>query len=136
MVREGYGHCLRAHNILVMRPRDPAHENATSCYRLRPSAGSLTLSVQAWEGTLDTDSAPRAGVSTDVGFGTYDEVRAVAVEPDGKLVVAGTSGYTGTQDFGIVRCSSDGTIDSTFGTAGRTIVPIAGDDDIAITLTL
>src|SRR5262249_55608137 len=43
-----------------------------------------------------------------------DTAQAVAIQPDGKIVVAGTS----AGEFGIVRYNTDGTLDKTFGNNG------------------
>ena len=45
----------------------------------------------------------------------------VAVQPDGKIVVAGMSntGYPTYGDFALVRYNDDGSIDTTFGDDGR-----------------
>jgi len=45
--------------------------------------------------------------------------RAIAVQPDGKLVVAGESGE---DDFGLARFNADGTIDAGFGIGGGTTI--------------
>ena len=41
---------------------------------------------------------------------------ALAIQPDGKIVIAGTCSFTGfNHDFCLVRYLTDGTLDTTFG---------------------
>ncbi|MCP4352313.1 MAG: hypothetical protein GY795_43195, partial [Desulfobacterales bacterium] len=50
-------------------------------------------------------------------FGGDDIGRAVAVQPDGKIIAAGYSETNG--DFALIRYTSSGTPDDTFGSAGK-----------------
>ena len=55
----------------------------------------------------------------DVSFGPHGiqtgDVRAVALQPDGKIVIGGTfTSYDGTPRGGIARLNSDGSLDTTF----------------------
>jgi len=45
---------------------------------------------------------------------------AVAVQPDGRIVVAGTTSGNG-DDFAVVRLNADGTLDTTFGSGGKVV---------------
>jgi uncharacterized delta-60 repeat protein len=49
-------------------------------------------------------------------------VAAVTVQPNGKIVVCGTS----ASSLGVARLNSDGSLDSTFGTGGMVTTPFAG----------
>lgn len=68
------------------------------------------------DGQLDVDATGYTGFSvdgkltTDIGTGTTDSARAVAVDSQGRLVVAGSSG----NDFAIARYEPDGDLDPTF----------------------
>jgi uncharacterized delta-60 repeat protein len=55
-----------------------------------------------------------------VDFGGNDTALAVALRPDGKIVVAGTTGKGAGYDFALARINADGTIDSSFGAGGKT----------------
>jgi len=81
------------------------------------------------DGTLDTSfgTSGIARVPFDLygfsGFFNEDTAFAVAVQADGKIVLAGrvrTSGFN--YDMGVARLNADGTLDSTFGTGGKTTV--------------
>jgi uncharacterized delta-60 repeat protein len=49
---------------------------------------------------------------------------AVAVQPDGKIVIAGQTGITGHSAFGAARYLPDGSLDPTFGDGGTVTVEI------------
>src|SRR6266487_2601249 len=79
------------------------------------------------DGTLDPTFGTGGKVLTDVsGAGSYDEARAVAVEPDGKILAAGSSDAGGSTDFAVVRYDGDGTLDPTFGAGGQVLTDLGG----------
>lgn len=77
------------------------------------------------DGALDTaDFGFGDGKSTaffDLGGSNVDKAHAVAVQPDGKIVVAGTVQINGTgdTDFGVARFTAAGGLDSTFDGDGK-----------------
>jgi uncharacterized delta-60 repeat protein len=72
-----------------------------------------------------------------ITFGPSDIARAVVVQPDGKVVVAGTSlNQSGSIGFILlVRYLSDGRGDTTFGAGGKVTVPV-GNSSSAYALIL
>ncbi|TFW19979.1 hypothetical protein E4L96_10945 [Massilia arenosa] len=80
-----------------------------------------TLLVKAKaNGTLDSAFGNGGGVTL---VGTDDfEASGVAVQADGKIVVAGRNFVGGTNTYEVVRLAADGTLDPTFGDGGKTIV--------------
>ncbi|MCL4361644.1 delta-60 repeat domain-containing protein [Candidatus Dependentiae bacterium] len=61
--------------------------------------------------------------------GTTTQFDAVTLQPDGKIVIIGTTNAIGTNHFAIVRLNSDGTFDTSFGNgAGFVIVDAGGID--------
>jgi uncharacterized delta-60 repeat protein len=70
------------------------------------------------------------------GFGVYNGARAVAVQPDGKIVTAGYFRTGNTINFMVARFNANGTPDSTFGLAGQNLIDFAGGDDYAWALAL
>lgn len=75
--------------------------------------------------------------SLDVGFGTLgkvvfgfggccDDAASIALQGDGRIVVAGGRGAGG--DFTLARLNSDGTLDATFGVGGRVATDFGGFD--------
>jgi uncharacterized delta-60 repeat protein len=61
------------------------------------------------DGTLDTE------FSNNTGFGANNTVRGIAIQPDGKIVVAGDfTAFNGVATPRIVRLNTDGTLDTAF----------------------
>ena len=81
------------------------------------------------DGSLDGSFANGGKVTTDFAA-SFDEAYAVAVQNDGKIVVAGTasvaaSGSTSKRYcFAMARYNADGSLDMSFGTGGKTSSPI------------
>jgi uncharacterized delta-60 repeat protein len=111
------------------------------------AVGSATLHVQkgntnqpviavarySANGSLDTTfgggNSPSGIVLTNVApsapSGTVERATAVAIQPDGKIDVAGyivTLGPSGTENIALVRYNANGTLDTTFGLSKNGIV--------------
>ncbi len=80
------------------------------------------------DGSLDTQLRRRDGkVTTDMGSGLRpEEALAVAIQTDGKIVVAGYAAIARRPPapnlpptFALARYNSDGSLDTSFGTGGR-----------------
>jgi uncharacterized delta-60 repeat protein len=69
------------------------------------------------DGTLDAGFGTGGKVLT--GFGVSAQAYSVAVQPDGKIVVAGEANIDGNFDFELVRYNTDGTLDNSFGAGGK-----------------
>ncbi len=80
-------------------------------------SGKLILARYTEIGALDATFGANGSVAQTLGSG--DEARAVAVQADGKIVVAGYSG--GNLNAVLTRFNVDGTLDVTFGVNGRVI---------------
>ena len=66
-----------------------------------------------------------------------DYVNSMITQSDGKIVLGGQTVQTAnTKDFGLVRLNSDGSIDLTFGTNGRTITDFQNTQDILNSISL
>jgi uncharacterized delta-60 repeat protein len=91
-------------------------------------------------GTLDSTFGDAGKVLTDFNSGSLDSVSAVALQPDGKLVVAGGFGNCCDfiiNDFALARYRPDGTLDSTFSNDGKVLTDFnRGSDEEALTLAL
>lgn len=86
------------------------------------------------DGSLDTTFGTGGVVRTSFG-GTQsrDEAKAVGLQPDGKIVVAGDSDrdLEDLGDFALARYNPDGSLDATFGTGGLAVFDIGGIDSVA-----
>ena len=70
------------------------------------------------DGTLDTSFGSSGEVTNNFGF-PYALATSVALQADGKIVVAGMVGNGYSYDFAVARYDTDGTLDTTFGGTGE-----------------
>lgn len=100
--------------------------------------GDVVLARYLSDGSLDPDFGDGGIVVTDV-FGHPDQGGEAALQPDGRIVVAGfsdTAEPTASRDALIARYESDGTLDATFATGGIFALDIDGRIDRARALAL
>ena len=86
-------------------------------------------------GALDVSFNGSGTVITAISSGN-DVARGVALQPDGKIVVAGYCSNGITYDFCLARYLASGTPDVSFNGSGTVITPIGVGDDYAISLAL
>ncbi len=89
------------------------------------------------DGNVDTSFGSSGIVTTDPG-GSGASLRALALQPDGKLVAAGYryGGSPVTYDYVLARYNHDGSLDSGFGTNGLVITPLGNNNDYDVALAL
>jgi uncharacterized delta-60 repeat protein len=89
------------------------------------------------DGGLDPSFGVGGKLVVAMGSKGNDAATAVAIQADGRIVVAGSSdrGATG-MDFAVLRLMPDGTFDPGFGIGGKMTVDLAGDTDRAWALAL
>jgi uncharacterized delta-60 repeat protein len=75
------------------------------------------------DGSLDPTFGVGGKVTTTFNT-TYNEAYALGIQPDGKLVAAGQSGF----NLALARFNPDGSLDSTFGIGGRVTTDFGGYD--------
>ena len=76
-------------------------------------------------GALDPSFGTGGTVTTAIGS-FYDHVRALLVQPDGKILAAGGS-YDGSEyEVALVRYNPDGSLDSSFGSGGKVTTATSG----------
>ena len=86
-------------------------------------------SAQAAPGVLDPSFGAGGKVTTAIGAGS-DDAEALALQPDGKIVVAGTSsGAFNNLDFAVARYNPNGSLDPTFGAGGKVTTAIGTAND-------
>ncbi|MFM9965303.1 MAG: hypothetical protein ACKV2Q_29305 [Planctomycetaceae bacterium] len=85
------------------------------------------------DGSLDTSFDLDGKVTTAIG--SNSSAGAVAIQSDGKIVVAGNS-IDGTQRFAVVRYNPNGSLDPSFDTDGILTTSIAGIHSIATDLAV
>ena len=74
-------------------------------------------------GSLDPSFGNHGVAITDFGR-SDDRAFALAIQPDGRIVVGGVSDRTGSKDFALARYQPDGTLDGTFGEDGLLVTPV------------
>ncbi|HRH48859.1 MAG TPA: hypothetical protein PLP23_08905 [Panacibacter sp.] len=80
-------------------------------------------------GSIDSSFAGKGWLTTD--FFGFDYVNSFAMQPNGKIIAAGTSGF-GEQFFLLVRYNRNGSIDSSFGYNGKVATDFGhGGDQLA-----
>ena len=92
-----------------------------------PQFATMRLNVN---GTPDSSFGTNGRVITAVTT-RGDQAKAVAVQADGKIVVAGRSNNQTNPNFAAVRYNANGTPDASFGTASLLTVDFLGFTDIA-----
>jgi uncharacterized delta-60 repeat protein len=86
-------------------------------------------------GNLDNAFGVNGKATLDLAMGD-EGINAVALQTDGKIVLAGYKGSTGQHDFLLLRLNSDGTLDSTFGSGGIVLPPGSSSNDILWTVAI
>ena len=99
---------------------------ATSFLFITCIAWQLTSFAQS--GSLDLTFDTDGKVTTAIGSGS-DVGNEVAIQSDGKIVVAGYSDNGNDLDFAVIRYNSNGSLDTGFGSNGKVTTDIANDDD-------
>ncbi|OWY20891.1 T9SS C-terminal target domain-containing protein [Sphingobacteriales bacterium UPWRP_1] len=78
-------------------------------------------------GNQDADFSFDGIVTTSLGFTFGSSARALAIQPDGKIIAAGNYGGQGA----LVRYNADGTLDYTFGSNGKVFLNIADESNLS-----
>jgi uncharacterized delta-60 repeat protein len=102
---------------------------SSSIQTMPARAAVQEFETQSAAGDLDPSFGNGDKVVTDFS-GNDDVGSAVAIEPDGKIVVGGTSTASGgNSDFALCRYNVDGGLDPSFGSNGRVITDFFHDKD-------
>ncbi|MDP2902349.1 MAG: cadherin-like domain-containing protein [Methylovulum sp.] len=86
------------------------------------------------DGSLDTTFDHDGKLNTD--FGGNDGGYGVAVQADGKIVVAGNTLVNAQRDFAVARYNSDGSLDKTFSGDGKLTTDFGGLDEYSKSLAI
>lgn len=98
-----------------------------------PSNNSLALAVR-----LGGDGSPDSGFGTggqvvhqlDTGTDAQSRVMALAVQPNGRILLAGSASDANNNSGGLVaRLRPDGSVDSSFGNAGRVVTALSNSSN-------
>ena len=83
------------------------------------------------DGSLDITFGGDGTVTTDFGTNAAERALEMALQADGKIVVAGSTIIGSNSDFALARYNADGSLDTTFSGDGRATLDFAGGLDEA-----
>jgi len=93
------------------------------------AAGNFSVARYSRDGVLDPAFGVGGQASAD--FGGIDVASSLALQSDGKVVVAGSSFSPQNWDFILARFRVDGVLDSTFGVGGKVTTGFGGTEEVA-----
>ncbi len=101
------------------------------------NAGGYIFAVVRYNtnGSLDTSFNGTGIVTTSVGGYSSDFANSVALQTDGKIVVAGYGYNSSNADFALVRYKTDGSLDLSFN-GGIVITPVGTSFDLASSVSI
>ncbi len=100
-----------------------------------PSGADFAVLRYNTDGSLDTSFSGDGIQTTD--FTTLDFPGSVAIQSDGKIVVAGSAGTgIGAFDFAVARYNTDGSLDTTFSGDGKLTMAFGTTDDSASSVVI
>lgn len=123
----GAAAALQADGAIVVVGRVGVSGGAT------PDVGAVRFTAT---GDLDAAFGAAGIVRIDYGSTGWDEATDVAVQSDGKIVIAGHVTLTTTSDYLIARLNVNGTRDTAFGTNGMTTLAFGALQDAASALAI
>lgn len=95
---------------------------------------SITVTVRGAAGSVDTSFGGGVNVTPVDRFEDY--ANGVAVQADGRVLVAGSSATTAGTFVSLVRHLRDGGLDPSFGSGGKLITPIGARNDQAMAVAV
>ena len=78
------------------------------------------------DGSLDTSFDTDGKITTSIGVGST--IRGVTIQSDNKIIAVGSTYDGGQWDYALARYNSNGTLDTGFGSSGKTITSFGGND--------
>src|SRR5262249_46712370 len=92
-------------------------------------------------GSIDTSFGNGGTATAELTIKLASKANAVAVQSDGKILIAGSTGVTATgpttgEDFFLARFNTNGTLDTTFGSGGMVHTDFGGTSDEAWSLAV
>lgn len=100
--------------------------------------GDFALARYTTTGALDTSFNGTGKVTTTPAGSCSGQARALALQSDGKIVVAGTScpNFNSIRNFTLYRYNIDGSLDTTFGTSGKVTINVAAGNSEAFAVAV
>ena len=122
-------------NAVAVAP-DGGVVSAGLSYQDGPSR--VALARHTASGTLDAGFGAGGKLVVDASQTSNgnSEARAMMIQPDGKILVAGFAGGQFNSEFLLMRLNADGTPDGGFGSSGIVRTPVGSGEDIANAMVL
>jgi uncharacterized delta-60 repeat protein len=120
---------IQSRGAIAIQPDGKIVIAGTMTDSYNPLNENLVLARYNSNGTLDTTLGGNGIVITDLG--QNETGNDLALQTDGKILVAGKSYSGNASDVLLVRYNSDGTLDTTFGNGGKVISDLGGSDSAA-----
>lgn len=125
----------------VVTPITPGGNDRAKVVLLQPD-GRIVLTGFCWNGSdydfcalrydsngaLDLNFGSNGTVVTAITAGWYDIATTAALQPDGKIVLAGYCFNVVSYDFCAARYDSSGALDTAFGNGGRVLTPVTANN--------
>ena len=128
---------------MVITDLSPSHDRATSVaiqddgkLVVGGSSSDSSFAIVRYntDGSLDTTFSSDGVVETD--FGSEALGSDLAIQSDGKIVIVGSVGQTGDEDFGLARFNIDGTLDTSFSQDGLVTTNFSQFADLASSVVI
>ncbi|WP_251972473.1 putative Ig domain-containing protein [Sphaerotilus microaerophilus] len=101
------------------------------------NGSNFDVAVARLNGDGSLDNGFGSGGLRQLVVGSGDEVAtAVAVQPDGRILIAGSTETASGYDMLLLRLNADGSLDGSFNGSGRLVVPVGSADDFAYAMVL
>lgn len=106
-----------------------------SLHALLLTLSLLAAPARSAPSDLDPSFGTGGKVVTPIGSGD-DILYAMALQADGKIVVAGASSNGNNLDVAVVRYTVIGALDTSFGMGGKVTTPIGNGDDYGFSVAI
>ncbi len=105
-------------------------------YSYNGTNNDFAIARYTTSGVLDTDFSSDGLITVDVSAGGNDIAYAIAIQSDGKILVGGQAGSTGNLNFAVIRLSTSGALDDSYGAGGIMTANFNNQDDIVRAMAL
>src|SRR5262249_59946804 len=87
-------------------------------------------------GSLDTSFSGDGKLTTDFTSSAGEWAFAIAIDPNGKIVVAGYAAVGSGDRFALARYNDDGSLDTSFNGTGKLTTSFIGNNAAAFAMTI
>ncbi|HET6978798.1 MAG TPA: hypothetical protein VFI24_20870 [Pyrinomonadaceae bacterium] len=124
-ITTSFGGTFAAASAIMLQPDGKIVVAGTADFNPRVPGSGLDFAVARYlpNGGLDASFGDAGQIVFDF-FGSFDQANTAALQPDGKIIVAGSASYDSFNrdiGFALTRFNADGTTDFSFATGGKQI---------------